>query len=151
MTNYKCYGNIYVIAIILAPLKKLCFFKTKDWQGDIVTGRRRSLDCGRSKDIQDFSKSKSANCGLGSSLSIQVQHAIRLGLGFFFCGYLLESNSITNKANIPRLVTRKRLHKLCSFTVFNRYSARNHIAQPELTHTTKFVVSRTRANSDMRP
>ena len=40
MTDYKCYGNIYVIATILALSKKLCFFKTKDWQGNIDYARR---------------------------------------------------------------------------------------------------------------
>ena len=44
MTDYECYGDIYAIATILAPSKKLRFFKTKDWQGDIDYARRY---CGR--------------------------------------------------------------------------------------------------------
>ena len=35
MTDHECYGDIYAIATILAPSKKLRFFKTKDWQGDV--------------------------------------------------------------------------------------------------------------------
>jgi ribosomal protein S15P/S13E len=44
MTDYKCYGDIYAIIMILAPSKKLCFFKTKDCQGDIDYARQY---CGR--------------------------------------------------------------------------------------------------------
>ena len=40
MTDYECYGDIYAIATILAPSKKLRFFKTKDWQGDVDYTRR---------------------------------------------------------------------------------------------------------------
>ena len=47
ITDYECYGDIYAIAMILVFSKKLCFFKTKDWQGNIDYARRY---CGRLKE-----------------------------------------------------------------------------------------------------
>lgn len=42
MTDHECYSDIYAIATILAPSKKLRFFKTKDWQSDVdYAGRYR--------------------------------------------------------------------------------------------------------------
>jgi hypothetical protein len=34
-TDYKIYGEIYILAIILYPLKKLYYFALIDWQGNI--------------------------------------------------------------------------------------------------------------------
>jgi hypothetical protein len=36
LTDKEAYGNIYAIATILSPSKKLQFFTTKNWQGDDI-------------------------------------------------------------------------------------------------------------------
>lgn len=44
-TDSEAYDDIYAIATILAPSKKLRFFTTKDWQGhDYVTQYRECLE-----------------------------------------------------------------------------------------------------------